>query len=167
MDYIFYDTETTGLETAFAQILQFAAIKTDENLNELERFDIRCRLLPHIVPSPGAMLVTEISPEVLVDPRLPSHYEAFQQIRKKLISWSPAIIVGYNSLACDEEILRQAFFQTLQPTYLTNTDGNQRSDVMRIMHAVSIYQPIDIAYADELMVREIGIKPVEGAPILT
>ena len=62
MDYIFYDTETTGLETAFAQILQFAAIKTDENLNELERFDIRCRLQPHIVPSPGAMLVTVSCP---------------------------------------------------------------------------------------------------------
>ena len=154
MDYIFYDTETTGLETTFAQILQFAAIKTDKNLNELERFDIRCRLLPHIVPSPGAMLVTEISPEILVDPQLPSHYVAFQQIRKKLISWSPAIIIGYNSLAFDEEILRQAFFQTLQPTYLTNTDGNQRSDVMRIMHAVSIYQPNTISVPTDAKGKE-------------
>ena len=154
MDYIFYDTETTGIETAFAQVLQFAAIKTDENLNELERFNIRCRLLPHIIPSPGAMLVTKISPEMLVDPQLPSHYEAFQQIRKKLISWSPAIIVGYNSLAFDEEVLRQAFFQTLQPTYLTNTNGNQRSDVMRIMHAVSIYQPNTISIPTDAKGKE-------------
>ncbi|MCZ6719095.1 MAG: exonuclease domain-containing protein [Gammaproteobacteria bacterium] len=47
--YIFYDTETTGTLTAFDQILQFGAIRTDDELNELERFDIRCRLMPHIV----------------------------------------------------------------------------------------------------------------------
>ena len=43
MAFIFYDTETTGLQTAFDQILQFAAIKTDDDLNELDGFDIRCR----------------------------------------------------------------------------------------------------------------------------
>ena len=36
MAFVFYDTETTGLETAFDQILQFAAIKTDDELNELD-----------------------------------------------------------------------------------------------------------------------------------
>ena len=46
MPYVFYDTETTGTETPFDQILQFAAIRTDDALNELERFNIRCRLLP-------------------------------------------------------------------------------------------------------------------------
>ncbi len=46
MPYVFYDTETTGTETAFDQILQFAAIRTDDDLNEVDRFDIRCRLLP-------------------------------------------------------------------------------------------------------------------------
>ncbi len=51
MPYVFYDTETTGTETAFDQILQFAAIRMDDDLNELARFNIRCRLLPHIVPA--------------------------------------------------------------------------------------------------------------------
>ena len=58
MPYVFYDTETTGTETPFDQILQFAAIRTDDALNELERFNIRCRLLPHIIPSPKALLIT-------------------------------------------------------------------------------------------------------------
>ena len=52
MSFVFYDTETTGTDTAFDQILQFAAIRTDHELRELERFEIRCRLLPHVVPSP-------------------------------------------------------------------------------------------------------------------
>ena len=35
MALIFYDTETTGTDTYFDQILQFAAVKTDADLNEL------------------------------------------------------------------------------------------------------------------------------------
>ena len=141
MPYVFYDTETTDISTAFAQILQFAAIKTDDDLNEIDRFQIRCRLLPHVVPAPKALLVTKISPEMLTDPMLPTHYEAVREIRQKLMEWSPAVFIGYNSIAFDEELLRQALFQTLHPAYLTNTNGNQRSDAMRIAHAAHIYQP--------------------------
>ena len=34
--YLFYDIETTGLNKAFDQVLQFAAIRTDRQLNEIE-----------------------------------------------------------------------------------------------------------------------------------
>lgn len=44
MSFIFYDTETTGLDTTFDQILQFAAILTDDEFDELERFETRCQL---------------------------------------------------------------------------------------------------------------------------
>jgi len=141
MPYVFYDTETTGTETAFDQILQFAAIKTDDDLNELDRFNIRCRLLPHVVPSPGALRATRVTPRMLLDPALPSHYEAIRQIRSKLIEWSPATFIGYNSIQFDEDLLRQAFYQTLHPTYLTNTNGSCRGDVLRMAHAASVYSP--------------------------
>ena len=55
MSLVFLDVETTGTNTTFDQILQFAAILTDHDLKEIERFEIRSRLLPHIVPSPGAI----------------------------------------------------------------------------------------------------------------
>ena len=141
MPYVFYDTETTGIETAFDQILQFAAIRTDDDLNELDRFNIRCRLLPHIVPSPGALNFTHVTPAMLTDPALPSHYEMVRCIRDKLLEWSPATFVGFNSFKFDENLLRQALFQTLHPAYLTNTNGNARSDVLRVAHATSIYAP--------------------------
>ena len=44
--FVFYDTETTGTNRDFDQILQFAAILTDERLNEVDRFEIRCRCRP-------------------------------------------------------------------------------------------------------------------------
>lgn len=145
MAYVFYDTETTGTETAFDQILQFAAIKTDDDFVEQDRFDIRCRLLPHIVPSPKALQVTRVTPAMLTDPALPSHFEMMRRIRAKLMEWSPATFMGYNSLAFDEELMRQAFFQNLLPAYLTNMNGNTRGDIMRVSHAVHTYSPENIA----------------------
>ena len=37
--YLFYDLETTGLNPCFDQVLQFAAIRTDLSLNEIERHE--------------------------------------------------------------------------------------------------------------------------------
>ena len=145
MAFVFYDTETTGTETAFDQILQFAAIKTDDDFGELARFEIRCRLRPDVVPAPDALLTNRVSVALLTQPSLPTHYEAIVEIRKRLRSWSPAKFVGYNSIKFDEELLRQAFFQTLHPAYLTNTNGNCRVDIMRVAHAASVYAPNNIA----------------------
>ena len=141
MPYVFYDTETTGTATAFDQILQFAAIRTDDDLHELERFNIRCRLLPHIIPSPIALRVTHVTPAMLTDSALPSHYAMIRKIRDTLLAWSPATFIGFNSMSFDENLLRQALFQTLHPAYLTNTNGNARSDVLRVAHAASAYTP--------------------------
>lgn len=141
MTYVFYDTETTGSNAWYDQILQFAAIKTDDDLNELERFEIRCRLLPYIVPSPGALVVTGMTIGQLTDPSLPSHYQMICTIRKKLLSWSPAVFVGYNSLEFDEMLVRQALYQTLHSPYLTNTNGNSRADILQIAMAIDQFEP--------------------------
>ncbi|MCP4073856.1 MAG: exodeoxyribonuclease I, partial [Hyphomicrobiales bacterium] len=72
---MFYDTETTGTPTRFDQILQFAAIRTDDNLNVVDPFEVRSKLNPHIITSPGAMNVTDVSTDQLYDPGIPSHFE--------------------------------------------------------------------------------------------
>jgi exodeoxyribonuclease I len=141
MSYIFYDTETSGLSPEFDQILQFAAIRTDNDFNEIDRFEIRSRLLPYVVPTPGALRVTGIGPDLLMDPNLPSHYEMVCQIREKLLSWSAAIILGYNTLSFDENFLRQCLYQTLHSPYITNTQRNVRADVLRLVQAVAAYAP--------------------------
>lgn len=141
MGFVFYDTETTGTDSAFDQILQFAAIHTDPELRELDRFEIRCRLSPHIVPSPGAMCVTKVEAARLFDASLHSHYEMVCRIRAKLLTWSPALFIGYNSLQFDEHLLRQAFYKSLHQPYLTNTNGNSRSDALRMVQAASLFAP--------------------------
>lgn len=141
MSFVFYDTETTGTDTDFDQILQFAAIKTDGDLNELDRFEIRCRLLPHVVPAPRAMRVTGVSVKQLYDPAYCTHYDMIRAIRAKLLEWSPSVILGYNSIDYDENILRQAFYKTLHSPYLTNTNGNCRGDVLRMVRSSSVFAP--------------------------
>ena len=113
MSFVLYDTETTGTNTTFDQILQFGAVKTDHELRELDRFEIRCRLLPHVVPSPGAMRVTGVTAEQLTDPDLPSHYQMVRAIKAKLDEWSPSIFIGHNSMTFDEHLMRQALYKTL------------------------------------------------------
>ena len=80
MDFVFYDLETTGIPPEFDQPLQFAAIWTDENFVEKDRVNIRCRLAPHILPSPQALVVTRVTPDQLTDPNLPSLFEFSQQV---------------------------------------------------------------------------------------
>jgi exodeoxyribonuclease I len=140
MTFIFYDTETTGLTAGFDQILQFAAIVTDDDLNAVEEINLRCRLQRHVVPSPGAFFITGVRPSDVAKADL-SHYEMIREIRAVIERYTPATIVGYNSISYDEAMLRQAFYQTLNPVYLTNTGGNTRMDILKVAHAASEYAP--------------------------
>lgn len=145
MAFIFYDTETTGINVHFDQILQFAAILTDDNLVEVERFEIRSRLLPNTVASPGAMNVTNVTAAQLHEPMYPSHYGMVRQIRDKLLEWEPAQFIGHNSLKFDEVLLRSAFYKNLFPPYLTNMNGNNRFDTYIALQAAHLYEPNAIA----------------------
>jgi exodeoxyribonuclease-1 len=141
LSLIFYDTETSGLSSAFDQILQFAAIRTDNDLKEVGRFEIRSRLLPYVIPSPRAMQVTGQSIDDLLDESRPSHYEMVTTLRRELGAWCPSAFVGYNSLRFDEEFLRQAYYQCLHPPYMTNTGGSRRADAMHLIRAAAFLHP--------------------------
>jgi exodeoxyribonuclease I len=139
--FVFYDTETTGTNVAFDQILQFAAMLTDDRLREVARFQIRCQLLPWVVPSPGALLVTDSRPEDLADPSLPTFFEMMKAIRAQIEKWSPAYFIGYNSMRFDEPLLQRAFWQSLNPPYVTVTNGNARLDLLPLVRAVAHFMP--------------------------
>jgi exodeoxyribonuclease-1 len=141
VSFVIYDLETTGLRKGFDQILQFGAIRTNADLEEEEQFDVRCRLLPYVIPAPEAYHLTRIDIADLRDTNRPSHYEAICTIYKKLCEWSPSTFIGFNSISFDEEFLRYAFFHCLHPPYLTNTNGNTRADVLRLVRAVAATKP--------------------------
>lgn len=143
--FVFYDTETTGTNKVFDQILQFAAILTDEHLNPVDQINLRCRILPWVVPAPAALQITGIMPSQLDDPSLPSFYDMMTEIRLTLQDWSPAIFLGYNSIKFDEPFLHRAFWQCLQPPYLTVSNGNARMDVLALAQAAFGLAPNTLA----------------------
>jgi exodeoxyribonuclease I len=128
--FVIFDTETTGLRQGWDQILHFAALRTDADLQVKDEFEERSRLQPHVVAHPQALLTNGLPIVRLRDPTLPSHYEMVCRIRRKLLDWSPAIFAGFNSIGFDEHMLRHALFQSLYDPYLTSTPGNGRADVM-------------------------------------
>lgn len=137
MKFAFFDLETTGTSPAFDHPLQFAAILTDAEFREIERVNLRCRLAPHVIPSPQALAVTGVRPHQLVDPDLPSLFEFAQALTELVSRWSPAIWTGFNSIRFDEEMLRQMFYQNLQPEiFVTQFNGNTRFDIMTAVFAV-------------------------------
>ena len=142
MTFAFYDLETTGLSPAFDQPLQFAAILTDDEFREIERVNLRCRIAPHIIPSPWALAVTGVRPAQLLDPTLPTLFEFTQEIGALINRWSPSIWTGFNSIRFDEEMLRQAFYQNLQPDiFATQFNGNTRFDLLTALYSVWYRQP--------------------------
>ena len=145
MSIIWWDIESSGLNPAFDQILQFAAIRTDDDLNEIGRFEVRSRLLPFIVPSPGALRVTGLTIDDLLDERHPSYYEMVCRVREALAGWCPSAFVAYNGLRFDEEFLRQAFYQCLHPPYLTNTGGSKRADALALVQTAALLHPNALA----------------------
>jgi exodeoxyribonuclease-1 len=145
--FVFYDTETTGLDKDFTQILQIALVFTDDDLNILSSKKIECRTSPWVVPSPGALLTTGFEPDDLKNNKH-SHYEMMQEIDSWIRSqhW-PVTFVGYNSIGYDEPILAQNLYHNLLDPQLTssknnaNDQSNGRADVMILVKAVAAYMP--------------------------
>ena len=150
--YIYTDTETTGLNITFDQIIQVGSILTDEDISVLDKQNIGCCLLPWILPTPEALLVHK-KIECL-DNSGKSHYEMMKDLRDQWLKWTEnknAVYITYNGHRFDEELFRRQFFWCLLPSYITNTDGASRLDML------STFQLIANFFSDKL-----NIPLIEG-----
>ena len=144
-NFIVYDTETSDSDPFFCQIFQLAAVLTDSDFNPIDSFDIRSKRSPHILPSPGALLVNGLNPNSL-DQAQYTNYEFAGEVRQRFLEWSPAITFGYNSFGFDEKCLRSLFYQNLYPPYLTQLGGNSRIDILPLGQAAEILYPNVLIY---------------------
>ena len=139
-NFVFYDFETSSSNKYWGQIIQIGAILTNDNLEELDRLDARCRLSPGIIPEAMALIVNKSSPKMLKNSNL-SHYEMVRQYVETLKRWGKATYIGFNSIEFDEEFLRCTLFQTLEYPYITSTNGNTRGDALSLARAANLYYP--------------------------
>ena len=136
---LFYDVETTGLSKCFDQVLQFAAIRTDLELNELSRHEIHIKLNPDVVPSPYAIITHHIGMNEMQTGQL--EVDAIQEIHR-LLNQPGTISLGYNTLGFDDELLRFSFYRNLLPPY-THQYANQcgRMDIYPLTTLYYLFNP--------------------------
>lgn len=134
MNIVIWDIETDSSNTFFGTIIEIGAIYLNENFQELDKLNIRCRLPEGVVPQAGALLVNQSNVSMLTKANY-SHYQMLQEVEATFKKWSPAIFLGYSNINFDDEMLRKEFFKGLRQPYLTNTNGNKRQDGLNIIRA--------------------------------
>ena len=137
--FLFYDLETFGADPRRTRIAQFAAIRTDEDLNEIdEPIDFLVRPADDLLPSPDATLVTALPPQRALAEGVPEA-EAFARIFEEM-SRPQTCTLGYNSLRFDDEFVRYGLYRNFYDPYEREwRGGNCRwdlLDVLRLMHAL-------------------------------
>jgi len=137
---VFYDFETCSSNVSYGQIIQAAAVLVNDNFQELDRYEGRCKLNPGVVPEAMALLVNKTTPKMLKETNL-SHYQMIRQLTEKFKQWKNSIFIGYNSINFDEEFLRRTLWKNLEYPYLTNTNGNERGDLFSLARACHLYYP--------------------------
>lgn len=144
--YLFYDIETTGLNKCFDQVLQFAAIRTDLELNELERTEINIKLNCDVIPTPQAVMTHRIGINAFSQGE--SEYDAMQKIHT-LLNTPGTISVGYNSLGFDDTFLRFSFYRNLLSPY-THQYANScgRMDIYPIVLLYYLFKPDQLVWPD-------------------
>ncbi len=137
--YLFYDIETTGLNPCFDQVLQFAAIRTDLELRELERYEIQVKLNPDVIPAPAAIITHRIG--ITKSLTGVSEIDAMQQIHR-LLNTTGTISMGYNTLGFDDEFLRFSFYRNLLSPYSHQfANGCSRMDLYPMTVMFYLYKP--------------------------
>lgn len=139
-----YDTEGTGLQTRYDRPYQFAANLYNSNGNLIQTTSLRGRLPKYVLPDPGALLVTGQSIKQIQSAPL-SHYDFIERIHSDIIANSPAIVMSYNGIRYDEEILRHTFYANLRAPYVTQFNSNERMDVLVAAKAIAGISPHALA----------------------
>ena len=137
---VFYDFETCSSNVSYGQIIQAAAVLVNDDFQELDRYEGRCKLSPGIIPEAMALIVNKTTPKILKETNL-SHYQMVRQMMEKFNKWKNSIFIGYNSINFDEEFLRRTLFKNLDYPYLTVTNGNERADLFGLARASHLYYP--------------------------
>ena len=137
--FLFYDLETWGRDPRQTRIAQFAAIRTDLDLQQVdEPIDFFVRPAADLLPSPGACMVTGIDPWE-ADRNGVTEAAAFALIQEEMAR-PGTCTVGYNSLRFDDEFVRHGLFRNFHDPYEREwRGGNSRwdlLDVMRLVHAL-------------------------------
>ena len=146
MTFLWHDYETFGADPRRDRPAQFAAIRTDDELNEIgEPVELFCKLADDYLPHPQACLITGITPQQANRRGLPE--AEFAGRIHALMSEPGSCALGYNTLRFDDEVSRCLFYRNLLDPYSREwQNGNSRWDLIDAVRTFHALRPAGIEW---------------------
>jgi len=139
--FLWHDYETFGAVPRRDRPAQFAAIRTDAELNEIgEEIMVYCQPAPDFLPEPQACLITGITPQTCLERGIPEYQ--FAQTIEAAFAQSGTIGVGYNTIRFDDEVTRFLFWRNLIDPYAREWQNNcSRWDILDVVRTAYALRP--------------------------
>lgn len=143
-----HDYETWGAKPSIDKPVQFAGIRTDEQLNIIgEPLDIFCQPSPDMLPHPRACLVTGISPQKALQAGVTER--EFMQVIHRELAQPGTCGVGYNTIRFDDEVTRYGLYRNFYDPYEREwKNGNSRWDIIDMVRMTRALRPEGIEWPD-------------------
>ena len=144
--FLWHDYETFGANPRRDRPAQFAAIRTDAELNEIgEPVMLYCQPASDALPDPESCLITGITPQECAAKGLPEH--AFAEQIQALLAEPGTIGVGYNSIRFDDEVTRFLLWRNLRDPYAREWQNDcGRWDLLDVVRAAHALRPEGIEW---------------------
>jgi exodeoxyribonuclease-1 len=144
--FFWHDYETFGRIPRRDRPAQFAGIRTDADLNEIDAPVMEyCQPAPDFLPDPESCLLTGITPQQCLQRGLPEH--AFAAAVEAQLARPGTVGVGYNSIRFDDEVTRHLFWRNLIEPYAREwRDGCGRWDLLDVVRCMRALRPEGIEW---------------------
>ncbi|HBS5052237.1 TPA: exodeoxyribonuclease I, partial [Klebsiella pneumoniae] len=146
--FLFHDYETFGTSPSLDRPAQFAAIRTDAELNVLGEPEVfYCKPADDYLPQPQAVMITGITPQEALAKG--DNEAAFARRIHDLFTVPQTCIVGYNNVRFDDEVTRNIFYRNFYDPYAWSWQhDNSRWDLLDVMRACYALRPEGIAWPE-------------------
>ena len=144
--FLWHDYETFGTDTRRARPAQFAAIRTDAELNPVgEPIMLYCQPANDFLPDPQACLITGITPQECLEKGIPECQFAAQI--EQALATPGTVGVGYNTIRFDDEITRFMFWRNLIDPYAREWQNDcGRWDLLDVVRTAYALRPEGIQW---------------------
>lgn len=139
--FLWHDYETFGADPMYDRPAQFAAQRTDANLEPLgDPVTWYCRPADDVLPHPDACLLTGITPQRARDLGVPEHEFAARIHAEMMVPGT--CCAGYNSVRFDDVVTRHLFYRNLRDAYEREyRGGNSRWDLIDLARMCYALRP--------------------------
>jgi exodeoxyribonuclease I len=144
--FFWHDYETFGKSPRRDRPAQFAGVRTDADLVEIDApVNLHCLPAPDYLPDPEACLLTGITPQRCIE--LGMAEREFAAAIEQQLARPGTVGVGYNSIRFDDEVTRHLFWRSLIDPYTREwRNGCGRWDLLDVLRCTRALRPEGIEW---------------------